>query len=87
MQQLSLPFKKNADEIAGRILESIKDEPEGIQQAIVCEIYYLTICGKLDQMPQHLVNGLIVKLIERYFATRGEDEKSLVKKGASRLPG
>ena len=67
MEQLLLPFKKNPDEIANRILKSIKEEPEELQQAIVCEIYYLTICEKFDQMPQHIVNGLIVKLIERYI--------------------
>ena len=87
MEQLLLPFKKNADEIADQILESIKNESEEMQKAIVCEIYYLTICEKLDQMPKHIVDGLIVKLIERYFEKRGKDEKSLVKKGAEVLPG
>jgi len=87
MKQLLLPFKKNTDEIADQILENIKYESKDIQQAIVCEIYYLTIREKLDQMPKMLVEGMIVKLIERYFATRGEDEKSLAKKGAGSLPG
>ncbi|MDY6789880.1 MAG: hypothetical protein SWH54_01310 [Thermodesulfobacteriota bacterium] len=81
MEQLLLPLKfqsyekkfsqqsdQRANEIANRILESIKEEPEELQQAIVCEIYYLTICEKFDQMPRMLVQGMIVKLIERYIA-------------------
>ena len=53
--------------IAKQILRELKSEKKETQQAIVCEMYYLTICEKLDLFPRALSRGLVVKLMERYF--------------------
>lgn len=58
---------QKVDAIANQILREIKTETKETRQAIVCEMYYLTIIEKIDLMPGRIARGLIVKLIERYF--------------------
>ncbi len=61
---------RKVDAIANQILRKIKTETKETQQKIVCEMYCLTVCEKLDLMPERIVENFIVKLIERYFTLR-----------------
>jgi len=75
--QISPPDKKvkrirrnngwKIDAIANQILREMKTETKETRQAVVCEMYYLTIREKLDLMPRRCSVNLVVKLIERYF--------------------
>ena len=58
---------RQVDAIANQILKEIKNETKETQQIIVCEMYYLTVCEKLDLMPEMISKNFIVKLMERYF--------------------
>lgn len=50
-----------------QVLEHLKDQPQHIQEGVVCKLFFMDVCKTLDKFPVLLRKEFCLELVEKYF--------------------